>query len=108
MIVTLDDCQHAKERLAIDWSEEPGSSSQVFLPTIQVADGGGAFTVTASLSGAERPNVTVDVTPGALHIRSGSVLRRVPLPHDALLDQAVVQISDELLTISQERGPSKR
>lgn len=69
------------------------------LSVIRVSDGDGQFLLTAPLSG-EPFDVTVDIAPGALRLRSGRISRWVPLPVDALVDHAVIQHSDETLTVT--------
>jgi len=44
--------------------------------------------------------VTVDISRGALRLQSGRVSRWVPVPEDALVDQAVIVRSDDTLTVT--------
>lgn len=100
MIVTVDDCEYAVQRSAMDAAVEAKDRQGVAgdeLCAIQAQDGDGQFRLTAALSGAAQ--ASIDLAPGALRIRSGSVSRWVPLPNDALPDQAVVRTTDESLTV---------
>ncbi|ALA58973.1 hypothetical protein [Nitrospira moscoviensis] len=99
MIVTQEDCDHALRRLDAP-AAETGGASETVLSAIRVIDGDGTFRLTAPLPPSQRREVTVDLAPGALRVRSGPVSRWVPLPPDALVDQAVVQTSEEALTVS--------
>lgn len=112
MILTVDDCEYAMQRLSMaacaETEERQPASDE--LQAIQVTDGEGQFRLTAPLSATTRHDVAIDLAPGALRVRSGSVTRWVPLPPDALLDQAVVKASDESLTVFmplRERRPSR-
>ena len=111
MIVTLDDCEYAMRRLAGAQTAEDGAeAAEQMLPAIQVVDGDGQFRLTAPLPPLPRPDVTVDLAPGALKISNGRVSRWVPLPPDALLDHAVVQTCEDSLTVSmptKERRASR-
>jgi len=69
------------------------------LSVIQVSEGDGEFILTAALS-AEPPTVTVDISRGALRLQSGRISRWVPVPEDALVDQAVIVRSDDTLTVT--------
>ena len=109
MIVTQEDCDHALRRLDAP-AAETASASETLLTAIRVSDGDGTFRLTAPLPPSQRSDVTVDLAPGALKVRSGSVSRWVPLPPDALVDQAVVQTSEDALTVSmpvRERRASR-
>jgi hypothetical protein len=105
MIVSVRDCDYTMRRGAMDHADDAdegaareGTMSDG-LQAVQVLEGDGQFRLTAALSPGQRSRVTVDVTPGALKISSGSVSRWVPLPDDALLDHAVVRTSDEALSV---------
>jgi hypothetical protein len=76
----------------------PLPSSPV-LSVIQVSEGDGEFILRAALT-SESPGVTVDIARGALGLRSGRISRWVPLPEDALVDQAVIVRSEESLTVT--------
>ncbi len=101
MIVTLADCAHAIEQLAVPLSAEPGDArSGDALTCIRVVEGAGSVTVSAALTPEEQPHVSVDQATHAVVIRCGSVSRLVPLPDDALLHRAVVQLSAESVTVT--------
>jgi hypothetical protein len=100
MIVTLDDCDYAMRRLAGTPAQDGAEVAEQMLPAVRVVDGDGQFRLTASLPPPPRPDVTVDLAAGALKISCGRVSRWVPLPPDALFDHAVVQTSEDSLTVS--------
>ena len=112
MIVTMDDCEYAMQRLPMGTyaDSEEGQSARDELQAIQVTERDGQFRLTASRSATTGRDVAIDLAPGALRVRSGSVSRWVPLPADALPDQAVVEATGESLTVCmplRERRPSR-
>jgi len=79
----------------------PSSAVPSVLSVIEVSDGDGKFVLTTAFSAADAPpGVTVDIVPGALRLKSGRTSRWVPLPEDALLDQAVIEQSEQALTVT--------
>lgn len=78
---------------------DPSGEAQEGLSTIRVSDGDGRFLLTVPLIGAA-PHVAVDIAPGTLRLCYGRISRYVCLPDDALLDQAVIQHSEDTLTVT--------
>jgi hypothetical protein len=70
------------------------------LTVVQVREGEGRFLLRAVLTSQETARATVDLSRDALGLRVGSVVRWVAIPQDALVNEATVQISDGLLTVS--------
>lgn len=119
MMLTLFDCGRASQETL----DEQGDVDEAWclegrwppvdqdalggLTIVRVTQEGGLFLLTAPLSREEQGRLQVDMAPDALLIRNGRVSRWVPVPEDALLDEAVVQMSEGLLTVSipvQDRG----
>lgn len=112
MMLTLSDCQSASYDAADQLSsvEDGGRLEDRWpdrnqaaiggLTTVRVTEDRGLFLLTAALSDEEFGCVQVDMAPDALLIRNGRVNRWVPVPSDALLDEAVVHMSHGLLTVS--------
>ena len=106
-MITTDDSKDI--RLDVDEDEARYIEHEFVLPSpfpssaglsvIQVSEGEGEFILRAALT-SEPPGVTVDITHGALRLRSGRISRWVPLPEDALVDQAVIVRSEESLTVT--------
>jgi len=77
------------------------------LSVVQISDGDGKFVLTT----ADPPlGVTVDIAAGALRLKSGRTVRWLALPEDALVDQAVIERSEEALvvTIPERNRRSRR
>jgi hypothetical protein len=82
------------------WPDTPYEIDGGGLTTVRITEGEGRYLLTATLSNAEQAHVTVDIAPAALRLRTGQVSRWVPIPLDALVDEAAVHIADRLLSVS--------
>jgi hypothetical protein len=70
------------------------------LTVVQVREGEGRFLLTAALAATETAGASVDLTRDALGLRVGRIVRWVAVPRDALVDEAVVHVSEGLLSVS--------
>lgn len=70
------------------------------LTVVQVREGEGRFLLTAALADKETAEASVDLTRDALGLRVGRIVRWVAVPRDALVDEAVVHVSEGLLSVS--------
>jgi hypothetical protein len=119
MMLTFSDCDRANQEAVDEQSgvEENWCIKEKWpavdqgalggLTTVRITQEHGLFLLTAPLSPEEQGHLQVDMTSDALLIRNGRVSRWVPVPQDALLDEAVVQLSEGLLMVSipvQDRG----
>jgi HSP20 family molecular chaperone IbpA len=96
-------CGPAIEEDGCDRDGGPVSGSEAStggLTTVRVMEGEGQFLLTAAVSREEQDHITVDMAPHNLRLRSGRTNRWVPLPSDALVNEAVVQMTDGLLTVA--------
>ena len=79
------------------------------LSVVRISQGDGKFVLTTALPDPPL-GITVDIAAGALRLKSGRTTRWLPLPHDALVDQAVIERSEEALmvTIPERNRRSRR
>ncbi len=70
------------------------------LTVVQVREGEGRFLLTAALADQETAGASVDLTGDALGLRVGRIVRWVTVPPDALVDEAVVHVSEGVLSVS--------
>jgi hypothetical protein len=67
---------------------------------VQIRAGEGRFVLSAALTNQQAARATVDLSRDALGLRVGPVVRWVEVPEDAIVNEATVQISEGMLTVS--------
>jgi hypothetical protein len=82
------------------WPPPSADESAGGLTVVQVREGEGRFLLTAALADKETAGASVDLTRDALGLRVGRIVRWVAVPRDALVDEAVVHVSEGLLSVS--------
>jgi hypothetical protein len=77
----------------------PLSPALSALSVVRISQGDGKFVLTTAWPDPPL-GITVDIAAGALRLKSGRTSRWLPLPHDALVDQAVIERSEEALVVT--------
>ena len=85
-------------RLSISKAEKWDESDRLSL--IRICENEGQWKLSVVLPAWDDTPATVEVRPPGLLIKSGPVSRWVPLPPDAFVERAIINVSDGDLTVA--------